>query len=84
MTSSRSSSKRSRDPVVVDDASKLPQVDGSCFGKPAAASEPQPEAETAKGLSPTAISMPSFLLMTEIGKFALKTKQHYGSLRFRN
>lgn len=72
MTSNRSSSKRAQGPISVEeDATKLPQVDGSCFGKPAAAleQEPEPEAEKAANKT-TAIAMPSFLLLNEIGKSA--------------
>ncbi len=66
MHRNRSKSKRSRSPSVVpEDSCTLPQTDGSCFGRPAAAAaqEPEPEPE-----APKPPELPSFLRLTDARK----------------
>ncbi len=64
------SSKRSRSPVIAPESSTaFPQVDGACFGKPDAKEDdapitaPKPEEPAAPP------ALPSFLAITEAGKY---------------
>lgn len=64
MRSHRSSSKRPGSPVAVREGSSVSQMDGSCFGKPAAPDAKYVDEPVAQSGPPP---LPSFLTLTEIG-----------------